>query len=574
MKLKTMISVFLIASLLAACSPVAQENAEAGTVAPSEATIPANTETTIEEGILETAEGPDDPEAYTETAPESLPESAELTATSPAATTTPSETTSSTKIPLTGTTPAPTDTSKKPVSTPQETTSSAASSTGSSNSTTDKSADNFPAATENSTLMFNRGTQTIFVGESASVDYIYHGNKKLTWFTSHPRCITVDPNGRVTPKYEGNYILYVSDGQYTAKTNIFAPQGWGMDSGMRFDNLNIELVVGQSMLLSPSNVSPGSYITYTSSNTSVVRTSGAYITAVAPGTAVITAKTEWDFTRTTVTVVPASTTVKLDIHKTSINLHMFDEVKLDYTYTGTETLKWESSNWNVARITEDGLIFAGAEGTCTIYLTDGNYADECSITVSIAPGVTVTALDFRSTNGPIYDGVTKYKGDYLQFDVSVTPNNADRDTYVTVSDSSIIKATRTYNMGEPTFRLDFKKAGTCTVYIHSGDNQVTNSYTIHVKDGYDGYPGSGLLTPEQFVSCYNQILEANGMSTDYTPTGYLVLTLSPEKLTREQARKSAEGLGHHWWSIGYRTMQVTFEGINEDGNYVFYERGC
>lgn len=445
---------------------------------------------------------------------------------------------------------------------------------GSTVTNTANTASKYPAATDNRVLMFTRGSQTIFVGESAKINYFYYGNKKLTWFTSHPNLITVDQNGKVTPKFEGNYTLYVTDGQYTAKTEIFAPKDWGMDSGMRFSALESELVVGQSNLLSVSNVSPGSYISYSSSDPTIVATKGAYITAIAPGKAIITAKTQWDYARIAITVVPSTTAVSLDIHKSSLNLYMFDEIKLDYTYTGTSGLTWESSNWNVARISEDGHIFAGAEGSCTIYLTDGTYADECNITVSVAPGVNVTALNFRSTNGPIYDGVVKYKGDYLQFDVAVTPSNASRDTYVTVSDASIIKATRTYNMGEPTFRLDFKKAGTCTVQVHSGDHQVTNSYTIHVRDSYACYPGTEILSPEEYVHCYNQVLQANGMRLDYKPTGYLVLTLSPDELTWENARKGAEGLGHHWWSIGYRHMLITFEGVNEDGNYVFYERGC
>ena len=77
------------------------------------------------------------------------------------------------------------------------------------------------------------------------------------------------------------------------------------------------------------------------------------------------------------------------------------------------------------------------------------------------------------------------------------------------------------------------------------------------------------------MSCYNQVLQTNGIdTTSILPTGYLVLTLSPQELTWAMARKEAEGLGHHWWSIGHRYMVLTFEGINEDGNYVFYERGA
>ena len=81
------------------------------------------------------------------------------------------------------------------------------------------------------------------------------------------------------------------------------------------------------------------------------------------------------------------------------------------------------------------------------------------------------------------------------------------------------------------------------------------------------------MTPEQAVECFNIISNANGMSISLTPISYLVWTVKPEELTWAKVRQEAEGSFHSWWKIGHRTLVLTYEGINEDGNYVFYERG-
>jgi uncharacterized protein YjdB len=369
--------------------------------------------------------------------------------------------------------------------------------------------------------------------------------------------------------------VYVTDGKYTAVTDVWAPQTWyGSPHAFYFESAFLELQVGKSALIPVTDGTSFGTTTYTSSDLSVVKVSGAYITAVAPGTAIITAHRYGATAKLLVTVVSKTEMVMLDILEGNVSLYDQETVQLNHKYTGTETLVWSSSNHYVASVDENGFVTAVGEGSCDIYLSDGVYADQCRVTVSIDPNVKVTEMKITSDNGPMYDGVIKYKGDYITFKVGVSPSNASRDTRVIVSDSTIIAVSRTYSGFDPIFRLDFKKAGSCVVEIISGDNAVTSTYTVNVKEDYAINPGSGLLTPEQFVDCYNYVLMANGMSLDYMPTGYLVLTLNPNELTWNQARKSAEGLGHHWWSIGYRHMIITYEGTNESGQYIFYERGC
>ena len=433
----------------------------------------------------------------------------------------------------------------------------------------------YPKATENHVLFFMESTQNIGVGQTVKADYVYYGSGKLSWHVDYPRGFKVDQSGNMTPLVEGNYVVYVTDGTYTAKTEVFAPQNWwGSPHSVYFDNNRMDITAGTSRLIPVTDGTDFGSSWYSSSDPSVVKVEGAYLTALNPGTAVITAHRAYCNCKLIVTVKPAAQTVSLKLNQNEASLYRHQILQLKADYNGSNPLTWSSSHNCIAVVDENGLVTARREGTCEIYVSDGTFAAKCTVTVSVDPAVQVNKLEIQSANGIFYDGVTRYKNDYIKFQVRSYPDNASTGTYIQVSDPSITRVSREYFCCAVTFRLDFKKAGTCVVKIVSGDGAVTNTYTVHVKEDYDANPGSGILTPEQFVDCYNAVLNANGMSQDYMPTGYLVLFLTPEQLTWQQARKGAEGLSHHWWSIGYRHMILTFEGINEDGMYVFYERGC
>ena len=435
--------------------------------------------------------------------------------------------------------------------------------------------EDYPAATENGVLFFMESTHNIGVGCQVKAEYVYHGSGKLTWYTSSRLGISVDQTGVITPLLEGNYKVYVSDGTYTAVTEVFAPQNWyGSPHSMYFENSTLELIEGKSTLIPVTDGTSYGPTGYTSSDPSVATITGSYITAVAPGTCIITASRYGCTAKLIVTVVPAVDVTTLDIVENDVQLYSEQTQQLNKVYDGECYLQWSSSNTNVASVDENGMIIAWGEGSCYIYLSDGTYADQCLVTVSIDPDVKVTQLTLNSANGIFYDGVTRYKGDYITFRVNVAPSNASQATKIIVSDPGVISVSRSYFGNEVTFRLDFKSAGTCVVDIVSGDDAVTCSYTVYIKESYACDSGSGLLTPEEFVDCYNHVLNANGMSQDIIPTGYLMLTVNPDELTWAKARASAEGLSHHWWSIGYRHMIITYEGTNEYGQYIFYERGA
>lgn len=263
-------------------------------------------------------------------------------------------------------------------------------------------------------------------------------------------------------------------------------------------------------------------------------------------------------------------TLKINTKNDTIVL-VGETLQIDYTYSGNKNnLSWELRS-NVASVNNQGVVTGKAEGSCVVTVTDinGQWA-MVSIVVEDPSIPDVTSIELRGSNAPLYDGVIKYAGDYMDFEVSTRPYESNRDIIISSSNPDVVSVyylSNNYNGKDVT--LNFKSAGTATVTIASADGCVSTSYRITVKSGYACNPGSGQLTPEQFVNCYNGVVSANGMSTNCV-TGYLVLTLSDAELTWANARQNAEGDFHHWYSVGKSYLCLTYEGTNADGKHVFH----
>ena len=77
------------------------------------------------------------------------------------------------------------------------------------------------------------------------------------------------------------------------------------------------------------------------------------------------------------------------------------------------------------------------------------------------------------------------------------------------------------------------------------------------------------LTPEQFVTCVNGIMEENAAEIA-TDMGWRLVVLKPDQLTGDLARSCAEAWVSEFWGIDSRYMGLAYQGIDEDGNHIFY----
>ena len=163
-------------------------------------------------------------------------------------------------------------------------------------------------------------------------------------------------------------------------------------TGISLNQSSVSLEVGGTVSLtatvSPSNATDKS-VTWSSSNTGVATVAGGVVTAVAEGTASVTAAAGGKSAKCEVKVerkVVAVTGVSLN--KTTLTLSPGASFQLEATVSPSnaddKTVKWTSSDDSKVTV-ENGLVKAVSPGTATVTATAGGKSSECKVTVQI-PG--------------------------------------------------------------------------------------------------------------------------------------------------------------------------------------------
>ena len=258
-------------------------------------------------------------------------------------------------------------------------------------------------------------------------------------------------------------------------------------SSVTLDTTSMTLIEGDSQTIT-ATISPSDAenktILWISSNSSVASVRGGVVTAIAPGTATITAKTE-DGAKTAtckVTVVAKVypvTSVSLD--KTSASLTEGETITLTATVNPdnatNKNVSWKSSNTSVASVV-DGKVTALKAGTTTITVTteDGNKTATCNITVN-AKVYPVTGVSLDKTTASLTEGET------ITLTATVNPDNA---TNKNVS----WKSSNTSVASVVDGKVTALKAGTTTITVTTEDGNKTATCNITVNAKV--YPVTGV----------------------------------------------------------------------------------
>jgi uncharacterized protein YjdB len=117
-------------------------------------------------------------------------------------------------------------------------------------------------------------------------------NKNVTWSTNNTGVATVDSSGKVTAVAKGTCTITCTSSADSTKKGTCAVTVNQQATGISISPTSVTLEVGQttsvSASVSPSNANNRNY-TLSSNNTAVATVSNGVITAIAPGTATITA---------------------------------------------------------------------------------------------------------------------------------------------------------------------------------------------------------------------------------------------------------------------------------------------
>ena len=242
-------------------------------------------------------------------------------------------------------------------------------------------------------------------------------DKSVTWSTSDEKVATV-ADGKVSAVAPGTATITVktNDGGKTATGAVTVEKKVIAVTGVTLDKNELSLVEGESATLAatvaPEDASDKS-VTWSTSDEKVATVADGKVTAVAPGTATITVKTN-DGGKTatcavTVTAKPIAVT-GVEVSPTSVTVTEGKTVTLTATVAPEDatdkSVAWSSSDEKVATVA-DGVVTAVAPGKAliTVTTTDGGFKATCAVTVTAKP-VPVTGVSVEPATLTLEEGGT------------------------------------------------------------------------------------------------------------------------------------------------------------------------
>ena len=221
--------------------------------------------------------------------------------------------------------------------------------------------------------------------------------KVVTWTSSDPKVIYVSPGGKVTAVGGGTATITASVGGVSEEsapiTVTAAETPQETVSSIKLNKYSLTLYMNEEGEQLTATVQPASFtgkIVWKSSNTDVASVSGnGLVTAVGPGTCIISATAGNRHVSATVTVLAARVRVTgVSFGETKHEIPMGGTATLTATITPADatvkTLIWTSSDEGVATVSRTGIVTAVSVGTTKIHATsvDGNHSAEITVTVT------------------------------------------------------------------------------------------------------------------------------------------------------------------------------------------------
>lgn len=236
------------------------------------------------------------------------------------------------------------------------------------------------------TLALERGQSEKLTATVTPSDAEYDG---VVWQTSDASVASVD-KGTVTAIAAGSATISAIAGGQTATcaVTVSVPV-----TGISLDKTTLALDRGQSekltVTVTPADAQYDDAV-WETSDASVATVDKGTVTAVAAGSATVTAKIGEQTAACTVTVSVPVTGISLD--KATLELNVGQTRQLQATITPSDAtdpgVKWSSSNKAAATVSDNGTVEAVAPGETTITATSGNgMTANCKVTVKQAAKV-------------------------------------------------------------------------------------------------------------------------------------------------------------------------------------------
>lgn len=371
----------------------------------------------------------------------------------------------------------------------------------------------------------NSGSGDLFnVNTPDCVEYS-GGGGYLTAKEAGSGTLTVSLSGDSSVKKEISVTVLAKDS--LSATSVTIPDAPDMLPLGASADLTANYTLAGSVVLT----NPQKAVTWTSSDPKVLYVSpGGKVTAVGSGSATVTASVGGASVAKTITVTaaeePKDTVTSITLNKYSLTLYvgeMGEQLAATILPEGsTASVVWQSSNPNVATVTEKGLVQAVTPGTSVITATAGGRHVSCIVSV-LAARVRVSGVSFDETEHKIpVRGTAKLTA-------TIAPADATVKTLIwTSDDSGIASVSRTgivtaVSVGTTTIRatsVDGNHSAEITVtvtpnaergdvngdgYIDSADAMLCLRYSVGLEELSEEQEKAADVNHDRFVDAGDAI---------------------------------------------------------------------
>lgn len=315
--------------------------------------------------------------------------------------------------------------------------------------------------------------------------------RTVSW-TSSDLSLAEVYNGTVKTLKEGTVSITAKIADLSATCTIVINRVPILVESISLNKSETTIEIGESETLvatvSPDNADDPT-VSWTSSDWSVASVEDGLVTALAEGTAVITAKAG-DKTATCKVTVPHQFTPveSLSLNKTETTIIEGGKETLELTVNPSnadlDALTWTSSDESVATV-EAGVVTAVAEGVAVITVAVGEKSASCTVTVKKV-GIPVESVSLNKKETTLEVGGSE------TLVATITPPDSDDPTLTwTSSDAGIVSVSqngRIVAVSEGVAIITATAGGksdTCTVTVVAADS--TNSATIDDLKKEDKY---------------------------------------------------------------------------------------
>ncbi len=300
-----------------------------------------------------------------------------------------------------------------------------------------------------SSISLNKESESLKVGETMQLEETVlpedATNKTVTWTSSNVEIATVDANGKVTAVALGDATITVtandgSKAEASCKISVIPTPVVSISLNETYLNLK----EGEKFTLIPTILpEDATYKTVTwktSDEEAAIVDQNGVVTALKQGLATITATSSDGVSASCAVTVYFIAVDNIELNEYSLEMKLSDKYQLTATITPEDAMDksvtWKSSDENVAKVSDNGLVTAVAAGNATIIASSSNgKSAQCDITVVT---ISLSQPELLMREGKTAELMAIIHPDKAS-DRTVTWSSSDEDV-ATVNDKGIVSA--------------------------------------------------------------------------------------------------------------------------------------